>query len=225
MLGAVKGHGRVKFSTQPSKKNRMIFTLFMLINILIFLAMILAKWPLPTHLKWGRVTAGAIQSRIYHDNRLGPYIICPKDPTLARQENCHFDLLANGWIPSPCFDSAMHHDFVDGKNYGFFEDVHGVRAVHQNTIMEGDISRYPDGLFVTFNEHFEHCRYILNGSSRAMVPPFTGILDDFRDSGHLQHCIGVLSESRDPLHIETTVKAYFTSHRCYLSIKPELGLM
>lgn len=220
MLGKTKQFGQVRMPSQQSKKNAMIFTVFI---IFIFLATFLAKRSLHTYLKWGGVTAGAVQSRIYHDKKLSPYIVCPEDPTLARQENCQFDLLANGWIPLPCFDSEMHRDFVDGKNYGFFEDKHGLRAVHQNSIMEGDNSRYPDGLFVTFNEHFEHCRYLLNGSARAISPPFTGILDVFRDSGHLQHCIWVLSESQDPLHIETSVKAYFTSHKCYLSIKPEPG--
>jgi len=223
MFGAIKGSEDAKLTITTRKKNTTIFPLFMLLNILIFLAVILLHWPLPMSYNWGKVTMGDIDSQIYHDKRLGPYITCHKDPTIARQENCHSDLLANGWIPSPCFDSAMHHDFVDGKNYGFFEDVQGVRAVHQTTIMEGDISRYPDGLFVTFNEYLEHCRYILNGSSRAMAPPFTGILDDFRDTGHLQHCIRVLSESRDPLHIETMVKAYFTAHRCYLSVKRQFN--
>lgn len=144
---------------------------------------------------------------------------------MARQQNCHFDLLANGWIPSPCFDAEMHHDAVDGKNYEFFEDIKGEIAIDQSEIMKGDNARYPAGLFVTFHEHFEHCRYILNGSARALEPPFTGLLDDFRDSAHLRHCVDIMTQSRKPLHIETTVKAYFTSHRCYLSIAPEIRLV
>jgi hypothetical protein len=194
---ALEKAGRVGIPFQQNKKNTMILTVFVTVNIVILFA-ILAMMSLNLQFEWGRVAERPIQSQMDEDDKLGPYITCPEDPFLARQENCSFDLLANGWIPAPCFDSAMHHDFVDGKDYGFFEDKLGVRKVHQNTIMEGNISMYPEGLWVTFDEHFEHCRNLLNGSVRAIAPPFTGFLDTFHDEGHLQHCIGVLSESRDP---------------------------
>ena len=55
--------------------------------------------------------------RIQHDST-GSFVVCPEDPSSARESGCSFDLLANGWIPAPCFDSTMHHDFVDGSDYG-----------------------------------------------------------------------------------------------------------
>lgn len=156
--------------------------------------------------------------QIHKDAKFGPYIACPSDPILARKAGCSFDLLANGWIPAPCFDSQMHHDFVDSTDYGFFEDLNATKRVHQHTIMEGDVSQWPNGLFVTFHEHFAHCQYLLNGSVRAVQPPFTGFLDVFHDKDHLQYCLGVMQEREDPMHIETEVKAFFEAHRCYLSL-------
>ncbi|KAH6719401.1 hypothetical protein BKA61DRAFT_597510 [Leptodontidium sp. MPI-SDFR-AT-0119] len=218
MIPEVGGSSQPTFFHQRNKKNAIIFVIFMLANLFTFLAIVLAKWSLHNNFKSVTASAGSVRSRIFHDPLHGPYITCPEDPVLARQENCHFDLLANGWIPSPCFDSVLYHDFMDGRDYGFFEDIQGKRRVDQEVIMEGDTSTYPEGLFVTFHEHFEHCRYLLNGSSRAIAPPFTGVLDIFRNTPHLQHCIHLLTQSREPGSIETTVKAYFGSHRCYLSI-------
>jgi hypothetical protein len=152
----------------------------------------------------------------HHDN-IGTYITCPEDPVSARKSGCSFDLLANGWIPAPCFDATMHHDYVDGSDYGFFQDRNGEYRVHQDTIMEGDNSRYPEGLWVTFDEHVSHCRYLVNGSIRAVSRPEGAFLDVYLDRAHMMHCFGVLGESRPAGHIETFVKAFFESRRCYIS--------
>jgi hypothetical protein len=152
---------------------------------------------------------------IQHDDK-GTFIACPEDPSSARKSGCSFDLLANGWIPDPCFDATMHHDFVDGKDYGFFEDRNGEHRVHQNTVMEGDNSRYPDGLWVTFEEHHTHCRYLVNGSIRAVSRPHGAFLDVYLDRDHMMHCYGVLGEHRNSDHIETYVKAFFESRKCYV---------
>lgn len=158
--------------------------------------------------------------QIYTDDTFGPYITCPTDlnPALTRSAGCSFDLLANGWVPDPCFDTEMHRDFVDGKDYGFFEDRHGKVRVHQHTILEGDIARWPDGLFLEWNEHYEHCRYIMNGSIRAAQPPFTGFLDLFHDEEHLQHCVDFLGDKQEPTLIDPEIKAIFKVHRCYLGL-------
>ncbi|KAI8936758.1 hypothetical protein NX059_006005 [Plenodomus lindquistii] len=153
--------------------------------------------------------------RIQHDNN-GAFITCPDDPMSARESGCSFDLLANGWIPAPCFDAPMHHDFVDGHDYGFFLDRNGEHRVHQDTIMEGDNSRYPDGLWVTFEEHVSHCRYLVNGSVRATSRPDAAFLDVYLDRDHMMHCFGVMGEQRAPSHIETMVKAFFETRRCYI---------
>lgn len=153
--------------------------------------------------------------RIQHDS-IGSFIVCPADPLSARKSGCSFDLLANGWIPAPCFDAIMHHDFVDGSDYGFFYDRNGERRVHQDTIMEGDNSRYPEGLWVTFEEHISHCRYLVNGSIRAVSRSDTAFLDVYLDQDHMMHCFGVLGESRPSSQIETYVKAFFESRRCYI---------
>lgn len=146
----------------------------------------------------------------------GTFIACPEDPESARKSGCSFDLLANGWVPDPCFDADMHHDFVDGKDYGFFEDRNGKHRVHQGTVMEGDNSRYPHGLWVNFEEHHTHCRYLVNGSIRAVSRLHAPFLDVYLDRDHMIHCYGVLGENRASSHIETYVKAFFESRKCYL---------
>ncbi|PSN64609.1 hypothetical protein BS50DRAFT_678674 [Corynespora cassiicola Philippines] len=152
---------------------------------------------------------------VQHDN-IGSFIVCPENPSSARESGCSFDLLANGWIPAPCFDATMHHDFVDGSDYGFFYDQKGEQRVHQDAIMERDNSRYPDGLWVTFEEHVSHCRYLVNGSIRAVSRPEKAFLDVYLDRDHMMHCYGVLGESRPLSHIETYVKAFFETRRCYI---------
>lgn len=152
---------------------------------------------------------------VQHDS-VGTFIACPDDPFSARRSGCSFDLLANGWIPAPCFDATLNHDFVNGRDYGFFLDRKGDYRVHQDTVMEGDNSRYPEGLWVTFEEHVSHCRYLVNGSIRAVSRPEGAFLDVFLDRDHMMHCFGVLGESRPSGHIETYVKAFFESRRCYV---------
>jgi hypothetical protein len=172
------------------------------------------------HTEVARACRGAIPQSyaglsIKHDDSRRPFIECPVNST-SLQGLCSFDLLANGWIPTPCFDAEMHHDFVDGKSYGFFEDIKGTIRVQQETIMQGDIASYPDGLWVTFEEHLHHCRYLLNGSIRATTRESPAILDTFLDGGHMQHCFGLLDVQEKPSHIETHVKAFFVSHKCFI---------
>lgn len=82
--------------------------------------------------------------------------------------------------------------------------------------MEGDNSRYLDGLWVTFEEHHTHCRYLVNGSIRAVSRPYGPFLDVYLDPDHMMHCYGVLKENKSSGYIETYVKAFFESHKCYV---------
>ncbi|KAI0147839.1 hypothetical protein GGR57DRAFT_475998 [Xylariaceae sp. FL1272] len=93
---------------------------------------------------------------VQHNDRRGPYVICPTEggPSAALAAGCHFDLLANGWVPHPCFDAEKHAYFVDGRDYYFCLDKEKAHRVTQDTLMEGTLE-YPE-LFVSFEEHYLH---------------------------------------------------------------------
>ncbi|KAL2869006.1 uncharacterized protein BJX67DRAFT_31382 [Aspergillus lucknowensis] len=151
----------------------------------------------------------------YNDTR-GPYIECPEVPFPAHPPDCTFDLLANGWVPNPCFDAELHHDMVDGHDYGFFRDRWGKDKLHQDVILRGNISDFATGLWVHFHEHVDHCWYLLNGSVRATAMQSIGRLDVWVDEEHMQHCFGLIKKKGDPTFIDYHVKALFWHHRCYL---------
>ena len=97
-----------------------------------------------------------------------------------------------------------------------------------------NIFDYPDGLFVTFYEHFHHCRYILNSLSRAMAPPFVGIHDDFRDSDHLQYNTAsgfflsratlIISKPQSK-HMLTCKSVIFPFSQCFIKLKANFYFM
>jgi hypothetical protein len=199
-------------STERTRSKSSIIVVVFLVTFLVLLT--------PTSYVLLRKNTGTRASNftgleVQHDS-IGTFIACSEDPISARDSGCSFDLLANGWIPAPCFDATLHHDSIDGSDYGFFLDRNGKDRVYQDTIMEGDNSRYPEGLWVTFEEHVSHCRYLVNGSIRAVSRPEPAFLDVYLDRDHMMHCFGVLGESRPSDHIETYVKAFFESRRCYI---------
>lgn len=153
---------------------------------------------------------------VHHDDPNGLYVICPSTggPSTALQAGCKFDLFANGWTPGPCFDAEKHDWFVNQRDYYFWLDKDKNHRVHQEELLKGTLE-YPE-VFVSFEEHYEHCRYLLNGTQRYAHDPTLGVLDIHMDMGHMNHCIDILGESRDPLTLETEVIAYFGYRKCFL---------
>ncbi|KAI9376019.1 hypothetical protein BJX61DRAFT_539185 [Aspergillus egyptiacus] len=158
---------------------------------------------------------------IHHDATLGPYIECEAVEYPATPPDCSFDLLANGWVPNPCFDAQMHRDYVDGRDYEFYRDPEGTERVAQEEILRGNISAYAFGLWVSFREHVEHCWYLVNSTVVAMAGNSggrgRGRLDIWVDEKHMQHCLGVVREQRhEEGYIDLHIRAVFENHRCYL---------
>lgn len=153
---------------------------------------------------------------VQYDDPKGPYVICPSTggPSAALEAGCGFDLFVNGWVPGPCFDEEKHTYFVNQHDYYFWLDEKKLQRIHQAQILEGTME-YPE-LFVSFEEHYEHCRYLLNATKRYARDQTLGILDLHRDEEHMNHCIDFLKESRDPYTLETGVKAYFRYKKCFL---------
>jgi hypothetical protein len=153
---------------------------------------------------------------VQYDDPQGPYVICPSTggAAAARKAGCGFDLFANGWAPGPCFDAEKHDYFVNQRDYYFWEDKAKNHRVHQDKLLEGNLE-YPE-LFVSFEEHYEHCRYLLNGTKRYAHNPTLGVLDIHMDEEHMNHCIDFLKESRDPYNLEEGVIAYFGHRKCFL---------
>lgn len=150
---------------------------------------------------------GSYASLYIQNDGHGPFIECPINST-SFLELCSFDLLTDGVDPSPCFDADMQHDCLDGKSYGFFEDIEGTRRVQQEIIMQGDIARFSEGLWVTLKEHLHHCRYLLNRSIRATTRESPVIIDTFLDGGHMQHCFRLLDGQESHLILRRTWKPF-----------------
>lgn len=153
---------------------------------------------------------------VQYNDPTGPYIICPSTggPSSAFEAGCQMDLFANGWVPGPCFDAEKHAYFVSLHDYRFWADEEKKHRVHQDALLSGTLE-YPE-LFVSFEEHWEHCRYLLNGTQRHAHDPRLGILDIHMDTEHINHCIDFLQESRDPYNLEKDVIAYFGYRKCFL---------
>ncbi|KAL9615944.1 MAG: hypothetical protein Q9160_009130 [Pyrenula sp. 1 TL-2023] len=155
---------------------------------------------------------------VHHSPKHGPYITCEATSLLpTTPSNCTFDLLANGWIPSPCFDATMYNNRMSGQDFPFYENLNGTGLVRQATIMQGDLEMFPDGLWVTAAQHRAHCRYLVEGAVRATARPDAGVLDTFLNEGHMKHCFDVVVEDERPAEeILKNVKAFFQAHRCYV---------
>lgn len=153
---------------------------------------------------------------VQYDDPIGPYVTCPSigGPSTALQAGCSLDLFANGWVPRPCFDAEKHDYFISQRDYYFWLDEDGRQRVHQDKLLEGTLE-YPE-LFISFEEHYDHCRYLLNTTKRYAHDPSLGVLDLHVDDGHMDHCIDFLRESREPLFVEVGTKAYFGYRKCYL---------
>ncbi|EKG13615.1 hypothetical protein MPH_09224 [Macrophomina phaseolina MS6] len=151
-------------------------------------------------------------------DEVGDYIECPADsPESARMAGCSFDVLLYGWLPNACFDEEMYRDITSGADYGFYLDRQGQLPIAMAELMKGDYMRYPEA-YVSVEEHWQHCTYMLNSSLRfrAKMPPTS--LNLHLDQHHIGHCLKFLLDpatkrSRDV----TQTRALFTAkRRCYL---------
>ncbi|KAL3456649.1 hypothetical protein BJX64DRAFT_293910 [Aspergillus heterothallicus] len=208
---------RREISLSQANAGCLSLAIFLLLILCIYLLVLLRNLPLEVERHTNdHGYKGPIA--IQYDATLGPYIECEKTTYPARPTDCSFDLLANGWVPSPCFDAQMHHDAVDGRDFAFYLDYPGKQKLHQEVIMQGNISMFPQGLWHSWREHVEHCWYLVNGSVRATVAGLVGRLDTWVDDGHMQHCFHLMTHEKkhDAGYVDYYFKALFGHHRCYL---------
>ncbi|KAL5043582.1 hypothetical protein BDW71DRAFT_210098 [Aspergillus fruticulosus] len=154
---------------------------------------------------------------IQYDPTHGAYVQCEDVPYPEKPADCTFDLLANGYVPNPCFDSALHSQYVDGKDYSFYLHYNGTGRVSQEAIMQGNLSAYPDGFWVSFREHREHCWYLLNATAMANARRQEARLDIWVDGEHIMHCLELVKEEKhEDGFIADNIKAQFENRKCYL---------
>lgn len=153
----------------------------------------------------------------------GRYIQCPGDSSdAARQAGCSFDVLLYGWLLSPCFDEEMysyHAKPGSGFDYGFYDDEEGTEGIPMTELMEGNYERYPEA-FVSYEEHWQHCSYLLNTSVRFRWKEPAVFLNVHLHQEHMSYCLEYITnpESSRSLEVNSDFpKAVFTAKcRCYI---------
>lgn len=158
-------------------------------------------------------------------DELGDYIECPTEsPEAAQKAGCTFDVLLYGWLPDACFDADMYRDITAGADYGFYLDREGQRPVAMAELMKGDYVQYPEA-YVSVEEHWQHCTYMLNSSLRfrAKEPPTA--LNLHLDQHHIGHCLKFLLDPATTRSLEVTqTRALFSAkRRCYLRQHAQFG--
>ncbi|KAF4543341.1 uncharacterized protein LTHEOB_40 [Lasiodiplodia theobromae] len=156
---------------------------------------------------------------------LGDYIECPTEsPEAAKNAGCSFDVLLYGWLPDACFDADMYRDITTDADYGFYLDREGQRPIAMAELMKGDYVQYPEA-YVSVEEHWQHCTYMLNSSLRfrAKEPPTA--LNLHLDQHHIGHCLKFLLDPATTRSLEVTqTRALFSAkRRCYLRQHAQFG--
>ncbi|KAK2007414.1 hypothetical protein LZ32DRAFT_622192 [Colletotrichum eremochloae] len=151
---------------------------------------------------------------IQHDY-IGAYITCPLDsPAAAREAGCTFDSLFHGYIPDPCLDHDLYQYWVVDRLNDLQWRVSDEDSpiVPTSDILQGDISKYPTAWAPT-KTHYNHCLYLINGTSRAQAREAPLVLDTHLDESHMQHCFEILTHP--PENYPATFMFVY-QHRCYI---------
>lgn len=153
----------------------------------------------------------------------GRYLQCPgTSSAAARQAGCAFDVLLYGWLPRPCFDEATYAYHVKPGShfdYGFYADAAGTWGIPMTELMEGDTERYP-AAYVSHEQHWQHCSYLLNTSVRFRWRAPAVVLDVHLHQQHMADCLEHITNPGASRSLEVdsdSPKADFTAkRRCYI---------
>lgn len=153
----------------------------------------------------------------------GRYLECPgTSSAAARRAGCAFDVLLYGWLPRPCFDEATYAYHVKPGShfdYGFYADAAGTWGIPMTELMEGDTERYP-AAYVSHEQHWQHCSYLLNTSVRFRWREPAVVLDVHLHQQHMADCLEHITNPGASRSLEVdsdSPKADFTAkRRCYV---------
>jgi hypothetical protein len=134
-------------------------------------------------------------------NDLNPRYHCGNSSTEAIEQGCIFDMSVLGWVPPPCYDSLMHHRFMD-FGWKFFEHQNATGEVSLDRLAESAGTREP--FWVQHGFHVTHCELAWQRMHRAIQ---TGgrLTTHLLNFEHTHHCGMILETRTDFMEINSRI--------------------
>lgn len=135
---------------------------------------------------------------------------CGHTPEQARMNGCWFDLILYSWVPAQCYDEELQAEFRTG-DYQWFKEREAINEVSTEIAGQG----IENELWLNWDWHIWHCRYIFLQMTRVLSNSSMGIPGRLMDPKHTEHCVNTLTrEEYYPLKEIGTV-LYLNYSTCY----------
>lgn len=103
----------------------------------------------------------------------------------ARMKGCHFDIMAYGWIPAPCYESDIVHLYQPFHESSWFFDAELTRPVlDEQTLLAGEQTV----LYTDLRFHQAHCLYLWQVLFWTVKNDRPAVLNTSRSEEHRNHC-------------------------------------
>lgn len=135
---------------------------------------------------------------------------CGNSPEQAIAKGCLFDVTSFTWLPGPCFDPQIPHDFLATSDWRWYRDAGGQEEVAVSLATTGRL----DNLFVSMRYHVAHCAFMWSKLHRAMATG--GMIDSYVGSlEHTEHCakmiLAVVNEGQDAVGLNTVIRLKYAT--------------
>jgi hypothetical protein len=110
----------------------------------------------------------------------------------ARSLGCHYDVLADLWVPEPCFDNETIAEYKELSPWQGYSDENGTRRLSEREMSESQ--SHESGYFTPARDHLIHCALMLKRLHKGYVQGRQYLDSNSGDWGHTVHCVHALIE-------------------------------
>jgi hypothetical protein len=90
---------------------------------------------------------------------------CGNSSQEALNNNCVLDIISGAWVPIACYDQDLEQEFLQLKDWKWYEDSAGEREISLDMIKK---TGGPNPIHVSLDYHWTHCSFTWRKLHRAM---------------------------------------------------------
>lgn len=119
---------------------------------------------------------------------------CGANAEEARSLGCKFQIWSYSWVPPECYDGELVQDWLDMRDWEYYDDRYGKGNVVNFTteVLPGERL-----LYSTWGQHYWHCAFTWRKFLRAALGSGIGITDQDLDYHHANHCQDTIRNKPD----------------------------
>jgi hypothetical protein len=117
-------------------------------------------------------------------------LTCGSSVEEARALGCHYDVLADLWVPAPCFDNETVSEYKELSPWRGYSDENGTRLLSEREMSESQ--SHESGYYTPARDHLIHCALMLKRLHKGYVKGRQYLDSNSGDWNHTVHCVGAL---------------------------------